>query len=140
MDGYARAIEENTNSIAELITGNLTLIANDLKSEQLIGDEDYDRIVNTPANPPLQRANDLLQRVITNVKTAPMLYEVFYSVLEKHCNLQALTEILPKPDGKSVQAHTAWCGTRVYISYSLVPRPIWKIGEKGLVSTIRAYT
>ena len=107
MDGYARAIERNINSIADLISGNLTLIANDLKSVKLLGDEDYARIVTTLAISPLQRANDLLRCVIAQVKIAPKLHQVFCSVLEKHCNSQVLAEILPKRVGKSVQVHTA---------------------------------
>ena len=107
MDGYARAIEQNINSIAKLISGNLTFIANDLKSKGLLGDEDYAGIVDTLAINPLQRANNLLRCVITQVEIAPKLHQVFYGVLEKHCNSQALAAILPKQVGKSVQAHTA---------------------------------
>ena len=95
-----KAIEHNTNDIARAIEGNLTIIANDLKPKGLLGEEDYDRIVNTPATPPLQRANDLVQRVIVQVKIDPTQYQVFYSVLEDHLNLRVLLEILPKPNGE----------------------------------------
>ena len=96
-----KAIRQNANDLAELIRGNLTLIANDLKGLQLLGDEDYDRIVNTKATPPLERANDLLQCVITPVKIAPTLYQDFYSVLEKYLNPHVLLKLLPKPEGES---------------------------------------
>ena len=95
------AIERNTNDIARAIQGNLIIIANDLKPKGLLGDEDYDRIVNTQATPQLQRANDLVQRVIAQVKLDPTQYQVFYSVLEKYPNLQVLLKILPTPDGES---------------------------------------
>lgn len=96
-----KAIRQNANDLAELIRGNLTLIANNLKSLRLLGDEDYDRIVNTKATPPLERANDLLQCVITPVKIVPTLYQDFYNVLEKHLNPHVLLKLLPKPEGKS---------------------------------------
>ena len=96
-----KAIEQNANDLAKLIRGNLTLIANDLKGLQLLGDEDYDRVVNTKATPPLERANDLLQRIITPVKVASPLYQDFYNVLEKYLNPQVLLKLLPKPEGKS---------------------------------------
>ena len=95
-----KAIDENANDIARAIQGNLTIIANNLKSKGLLGDEDYDRIVNTPATPPLQRANDLVQCVYRQVKIVPKQYQVFYGVLEKHRNLQFLLEIIPKPNGE----------------------------------------
>ena len=97
----AHAIEEFANKIALAIQGNLITIPNDLKSKGLLGDEDYGRIVNTQATPPLQRANDLVQCVITQVKIDPGQYQVFYSVLEKHPNLQVLLKMLPTPDGES---------------------------------------
>ena len=93
-----KAIEQNANVFAGLISGNLTLIANDLKDLRLLGDEDYDRVVNTKATPPLERANDLLHCVITQVKIAPTLYQDFYNVLEKYLNPQVLLKILPKPE------------------------------------------
>ena len=96
----AHAIEEFANDIALGIQGNLTIIANDLKSKGLLGDEDYDRIVNTPAISPLQRANDLVLCVYRQVKIVPTQYQVFYSVLEKHRNLQFLLNKLPKPNGE----------------------------------------
>ena len=97
----AHAIEEFANKIALAIQGNLVTIPNDLKSKGLLGDEDYGRIVNTQAISPLQRANDLVQCVITQVKIDLTQYQVFYSVLEKYPNLQVLLKILPTPDGES---------------------------------------
>ena len=47
------AIKESANTIANLIKGNLTTIANDLKHVKLLTDEDYDEIVSTPAISPL---------------------------------------------------------------------------------------
>ena len=101
MNEYARAIEQNANEIAEQILGDLELIANDLKSKKLLSVSDLDRIVN-PANPPLQRANTLVRRVITQVKIVSTQYQVFHSVLEKHLNPDVLAKILPQPDGESV--------------------------------------
>ena len=97
----AQAIEQYANDIVLAIEGSLITIPNDLKSKGLLGDEDYDRIVNTQATPQLQRANDLVQRVIAQVKLDPTQYQVFYSVLEKYPNLQVLLKILPTPDGES---------------------------------------
>ena len=96
-----KAIKQNANDLAELIRGNLTHIANDLKGLRLLGDEDYDRIVNAQAMRPLQRANDLLQCIIAIVKVAPTLYQDFYNILEKHLNPQVLLNILPEPEGES---------------------------------------
>ena len=96
-----KAIKQNTNDLAKLICGNLTLIANDLKGLRLLGDEDYDRVVNTKATPPLERANDLLQCIVTPVKIAPPLYQDFYNVLEKYLNPQVLLKLLPEPEGES---------------------------------------
>ena len=96
-----KSIKQNANDLAELIRGNLTLIANDLKGLRLLGDEDYDRIINTKATPPLERANDLLQCIISPVKIAPTLYQDFYNVLEKYLNPQVLLKILPKPESES---------------------------------------
>ena len=96
----AHAIEEYANNIARAMQGNLTTIANDLRSRGLLGDEDYGRIVETTATPPHQRANDLVQCVSRQVKIVPEQYQVFYGVLEQHNNLQVLLKILPKPDGK----------------------------------------
>ena len=104
-----KAIKQNANDLAELIRGNLTLIANDLKSLRLLSDEDYDRVVNTKVTPPLERANDLLQCVITPVKIAPPLYQDFYNVLEKYLHRQVLLNILPKPEGES--HYTEWSST-----------------------------
>ena len=105
-DSQVKAIKQNANHLAELIRGNLTLIANDLKGLQLLGNEDYDRIVNTKATPPLERASDLVQCVITPVKIAPTLYQDFYNVLENYLNPQVLVKLLPKPKGES--CYTAW--------------------------------
>ena len=96
-----KAIKQNTNELAKQIRGKLTFIANDLKDLQLLGDEDYDRVVNTKANPPLERANDLLQFVITQVTIAPTLYQSFYNVLKKYLNPQVLLKLLPEPEGES---------------------------------------
>ena len=103
MDGspQVKAIEQNANVLAGLIRGNLTLIANDLKGLRLLGEQDYDRIVNTTATPLLERANDLLHCVIPPLKVAPILYQDFYSVLEKYLNPQVLLNLLPKPEGES---------------------------------------
>ena len=96
----AEAVGEHANTIALAIQGNLTTVGNELKSKGLLGDEDYGRIVHQ-ATPPLQRANDLVQCVITQVQIDPTRYQVFYSVLEDHRNLQILLEILPRPNGES---------------------------------------
>ena len=95
-----KAIERNANIIAMLISGNLTLIANDLR--ELLDDLDYSRIVNTTATPPLERAIDLIQCVITHIKVDPAKYEIFYSVIKKYRTLQALLKKLPEPDGELV--------------------------------------
>ena len=95
-----KAIKQNANDLAGLIRGNLTLIANDLKGLRLLGDEDYDRVVNAKVTPPLERANDLLQCIITPVKVAPTLYQDFYVVLEKYFNPQVLLKLLPEPEGE----------------------------------------
>ena len=96
------AIKENANKIANLIKGNLTTIANDLKHVKLLTDQDYDEIVSTPGIPQLQRANTLVQHVIPQVEIDPAQYEVFRGVLEKHLNPDVLRKILPKLDGESV--------------------------------------
>ena len=108
MDGspQVKAIEQNANVLAGLIRGNLTLIANDLKGLRLLGEQDYDRIVNTTATPPLEKANDLLHCVIPPLKIAPILYQDFYNVLEKYLNPLVLLNILPKPEGES--CYTEW--------------------------------
>ena len=96
------AIKESVNKIGKLIKGNLTTIANDLKWVKLLTDQDYDEIVDTRGNPPLQRANTLIQSVIAQVEIDPAQYEVFRGVLEKHLNPEVLRKILPKLDGESV--------------------------------------
>ena len=101
-DSQVEVVKENANKIANLIKGNLTTIANDLKHVKLLTDEDYDEIVSTPAISPLQRANTLIQRVIPQVEVDPAQYEVFRGVLEKHLNPEVLRKILPKLDGESV--------------------------------------
>ena len=95
-----KAIKQNVNDLAKLIRGKLTLIANDLKGLLLLSDEEYDRVVNTKATPPLERANDLLQFVITQVERAPTLYQDFYNVLENYLNPQVLLKLLPEPEGE----------------------------------------
>ena len=107
----AQAIEQYANDIVLAIEGSLITIPNDLKSKGLLGDEDYDRIVNTQAIPPLQRANDLVQCVSRQVKIDPGQYQVFCSVLVKHCNLHSLLKILPKPDGES--CYTAYASLQL---------------------------
>ena len=102
VSSHVKAIEQNANNIAQLIKGNLALIANDLR--ELLGDLDYDRIVQTPAIPQLERANDLVQCVLTQIKQDAMQYQVFYSAIAKHRNLQGLLRKLPKPDGESRSA------------------------------------
>ena len=67
----AQAIEVFANQTALEIQGNLMTISNDLKWKGLLGDEDYDRIVNSPATPPFQRAIDLVQCVSRLVKIDP---------------------------------------------------------------------
>ena len=104
----AEAIEQYANQIALAIQGSLTTVGNELKSKGLLGDEDYGRIVHQ-ATPPLQRANDLVQCVITQVQIDPTRYQVFYSVLEDHRNLQILLEILPKPNGESCYTACPCC-------------------------------
>ena len=102
-----KAIKQNANDLAGLIRGSLTLIANDLKGLQLLGDEDYDRTVITKATPPLERANYLLQCVIIQVKIAPPLYQDFYNVLKKYLNPQVFLKILP--EGESCYIHCTVC-------------------------------
>ena len=104
-----KAVTENANDIADLIKGNLTTISNDLKHVKLLTDEGYDEIVNVTAIPPLRKANNLIQRVITQVKVDPAQYEVFCGVLEKHLNPEVVRNILPKLDGESVLfLHGLW--------------------------------
>ena len=107
-DWMAHAIEEFANNIALAIHGNLATIANDLKYKGLLGEEDYGRIVETPATSPHQRANDLVQCVSRQVKIVPQQYQVFYGVLEKHHHLQILLKILPKPDGEPCYTLYVW--------------------------------
>ena len=97
-----KVVAENANKIAKLIKGNLTTISNDLKHVKLLTDEDYDEIVDTRGNPPLQRANTLIQRVITQVEIDTAQYEAFCGVLENHFNPEVVRKILPKLDGESV--------------------------------------
>ena len=97
-----KAIKQKTNVIDMLIKGNLILIANDLKGLGWLGDQEYDTIVNNTATGALQRANDLIQSVITQLEAVPTNYQVFYSILEKHLNPEILETILPQPGGESV--------------------------------------
>ena len=46
-----KAIEQEANKIAEPMQGNLVHIANDLKASRMLGDEDYDIIVNNTTIP-----------------------------------------------------------------------------------------
>ena len=97
-----KAIEENANKLAELMQRSLYSIANDLKYPGLLSVEEHSKIVND-ANPPLPRANELIQCVISQVKVEESQYQVFYSILwDKHKNLQTLLMKLPKPHGESV--------------------------------------
>ena len=96
------SIKQNRNKIVALIQGDLILIVNDLNGVKLLSDEGYDEIVNTQGNPPLQRANNLIQRVIPQVEIDPAQYEVFCGVLEKHFKPEIVRKILPKLAGESV--------------------------------------
>ena len=104
-----KAIEQNANDLARLIRGNLAPITNDLKGLRLLSDDYYERFVNTRATPPLERANELLQCIITQVKIAPTMYQDFYNVLEKYLNPQVLLKILPKPE-EGESCYTALSG------------------------------
>ena len=97
-----KAIKQQTNTIDELIKGNLILVANDLKGLGWLGDQEYDTIVNNTATGALQRANDLIQCVITQLEAVPTKYQDFYGVLKKHLNPEVLETILPHPSGESV--------------------------------------
>ena len=105
-----KAITENANKVAKLIKGNLTTIANDLKPVQLLSDEGYDEIVDNQLTPPLKRANNLIQRVISVMEVDPTQYEVFRGVLEKHLNPEVLRKTLPKLGGESVLSVTSYIG------------------------------
>ena len=95
-----KAIQQNANQIAGAIQGNLEMIANDLRG--WLGDGDYGRIVTAQVGTPFQRANDLVQRVITQVEIDPGQYQFFYSVLEQYDNLHGVLRKLPEPEGESV--------------------------------------
>ena len=95
-----KAIQQNANQIAGAIQGNLEMIANDLRG--WLGDGDYGRIVNAQVGTPFQRANDLVQRVITQVRIDPGQYQLFYSVLEQYDDLHGVLKRLPEPEGESV--------------------------------------
>ena len=95
-------IRENANKIANLVAGELIPIANDLNRVHLINRGSYDKIVSTPAIPPLQRANTLIQHIIPQVEVDPAQYEIFRGVLEKHIKPDVLRVILPNPGGESV--------------------------------------
>ena len=97
-----KAIKQQTNTIDKLIKGNLILVANDLKGLGWLGDQEYDTIVNNTATGALQRANDLIQCVITQLEAVPTKYQDFYGVLKKHLNPEVLETILPQPGGESV--------------------------------------
>ena len=58
--------------------GDLERIANDLR--EMLGGGDYDRIVDVHVGTSFRRANDLVQRVITQVKIDPSLLQCFREV------------------------------------------------------------
>ena len=90
-------LERNANGIAKIIEGEIVPIANDMKS--CLGPMDYSRIVKTPAVPPLERANTLLQCVITQVEVLPELFHTFTSVLKKHGKFRSVKRLVD-PDGE----------------------------------------
>ena len=96
------AIQLHVNAFTKLIQGSIVSVCNDLKSQGLLGEEDYDGIVNGK-NPPCERANDLIQLVITRVKVEALQYQVFYSILwDKHKNLHIWLKKLPESHCESV--------------------------------------
>ena len=90
-------LECNANGIAKIIEGEIVAIANDMKD--CLGPMDYSRIVNTPAVPPLERANTLVQRVITQVEVEPQKFHRFTDVLKKHGKLSSVKRLVD-PDGE----------------------------------------
>jgi len=90
-------LERNANGIAKIIEGEIIPIANDMKG--CLGAMDYSRIVNTPAVPPLERANTLVQRVITQVEVEPKHFHTFTDVLKKHGKLSSVRSLVD-PDGE----------------------------------------
>ena len=104
-----KAIKQQTNIIDKLIKGNLILVANDLKGLGWLGDQEYDTIVNNTATGALQRANDLIQCVITQLEAVPTKYRDFYGVLERHLNPEVLETILSSPGGESVLHFISVC-------------------------------
>jgi len=90
-------LERNANGIAKIIEGEIIPIANDMKD--CLGAMDYSRIVNTPAVPPLERANTLVQRVITQVEVEPERFHTFTDVLKKHGKLSSVRSLVD-PDGE----------------------------------------
>ena len=92
-----RILECNANGIAKIIEGEIIPIANDMKD--CLGPMDYSRIVNTPAVPPLERANTLVQRVITQVEVEPQKFHRFTDVLKKHGKLSSVKRLVD-PDGE----------------------------------------
>ena len=90
-------LECNANGIAKIIEGEIVPIANDMKD--CLGPMDYSRIVNTPAVPPLERANTLVQRVITQVEVEPQKFHHFTKVLKKHGKLNSVKRLVD-PDGE----------------------------------------
>ena len=90
-------LERNANGIAKIIEGEIIPIANDMKD--CLGPMDYSRIVNTPAVPPLERANTLVQRVITQVEVEPKQFHHFTNVLKKHGKLGPVKRLID-PDGE----------------------------------------
>ena len=90
-------LEHNANGIAKIIEGEIIPIANDMKD--CLSDMDYSRIVNTPAVPPLERANTLVQRVITQVEVEPEQFQHFTGVLRNHGKLSSVRRLVD-PDGE----------------------------------------
>ena len=85
-------LERHANMIAKTIEGKIIPIANDMR--HCLSDMDYSEIVNTPAIPPLQRANTLVQRVITQVEVEPKQFHTFADVLKKHGMLSSVRELV----------------------------------------------
>ena len=95
-----KAIKQNRNELAELIEGDLISIANELNNQGLLPDTAHREIVSSTAS--FQRANQLIQHVITRVKIDSTQYQVFYRVLVKHFDPEVLRHLLQELDGESV--------------------------------------
>ena len=92
-------LERSANGIAKIIEGELIPIATDLKAKSFLGDMEYNTIAKTPAIPPLERANTLVQHVITQVDVAPEKFHHFTDVLKKHGKLSSVKRLID-PDGE----------------------------------------